>query len=202
MKIKANLILMAFLFFLCCFSFAHCETEQETAIIPSEEWSWARGAYNTFSGTIDLSGCNGELTVCLKTDLPYNTESEQQSLPVFTSVNGKRIVMTKQSDTVHFTPESDKREMTFSASFKLPDKQHVESVQFTFIVKDQKGTVLKTVTGRIESNEKGSGRNNNIFYISADMKLITYIILMISALVWISVLIRQLQDKRKNRTGE
>ena len=201
MKIKAYLVLTAALIFLCCTGTAHCENGAEVEIIPAEEWSWSRGAYNTFSGSINLSDCDGELTVCISTDLQYSTDSEQQSMPVFTSVNGKRIVMTKQTDTVHFTPEDDNREMSFSASFRLPEKQHVNAVRFTFSIADADGTELKKMMGRIESTDEGTGRTDKAFYISADIRMITLIIAVAAALIWSVVLIRSIRT-RKTRTGE
>ena len=202
MKIKTYLILTAVLFLICSINPARCENSDMTEIVPAEEWSWARGAYNTFSGKIDLSGCKGDLIIRISADLPYNSETEKQSLPVFTSVNGKRIVMTKQSDSVLFKADAENNSMTFSASFRLPEKQHVSSILFTFIIQDENGTEIKRLTGRIESTEDGEARKDNLFYISADIRMITFVIAALAVLVWIMALIGKVRGNIKRRTGE
>lgn len=203
MKRKSNLVLILAIIMICRCMSALCEYSAGKEVIPGEEWSWSRGAYNTFSGQLDLEDCTGmEVSVQITTDLPYNEESEQQSMPVFTSVNGKRIVMTKQSDTVHFSPDSDNPAMNYTASFRLPEKQHVGSVCITFRIFDADGKDLKTLSGRIDSGEDGSGRNNNPFYIPADIHMITLIFSAAAVTVWAAVLIRAVRRKQKMRQGE
>ena len=203
MKRKPYLILLlAMILIFRCMS-ALCEYSAETEVIPDEEWSWSRGAYNTFSGRIDLEDCIGtEVSVKITTDLPYNEEPEQQYMPVFTSVNGKRIVMTKQSDTVLFSPDSNNPAMNYTASFRLPEKQHVGSVSITFRIFDAEGKEIKTVSGRIDSGEDGSGQANNPFYIPADIRMITLILSAAAVLVWAAVLIRAARRKQKMKQGE
>ena len=202
MKIKNILILTAVLFLFFCLNTARCESATEVELIPAEEWSWSRGAYNTLSGKINLSDCDGELTICISTDLQYDTESERQSMPVFTSVNGKRIVMTKQTDTVHFSPEGDNKEMSFTVSLRLPEKQHINKAMFTFSIKDLNGTELKKISGCIESGDDGTGGTDRVFYISADIRLITVIIAGAAALVWLITLIRDSRKNNKQKIGE
>lgn len=201
MKTKSYLIMIAAVMLSCCCLSAQCEGGSEAVIIPGEEWSWSRGAYNSFSGKIGLEDCKGrELTICISTDLPYSDESDEQSLPVFTSVNGKRIVMTKQSDMVHFTPDSDNQIMSFTASFRLPEKLHVSSVSVTFRISDTDGKELKTVSGRIDSGEETSGQSETPFYIPADINLITLVLAGAALTVWLAALIRHFRRKKK-QTG-
>ncbi len=201
MRIKPHAVLITvclLLFGSCCT--ALCETAGEAVIVPEENWSWDRGAFNSFSGQIDLSDCAGnEVTVCISAGIPYNPKEEQDDMPVFTSLNGSRIVMTKQNDTVRFAPDPGNAVMTFSVSFRLPEKQRVQEVPLTFLVKDADGNVLKTVSARIG---KEAGESGGSFYIAADINLITIIIAASAALVWILVLIRGLNEKKKKRTGE
>ena len=162
-----------------------------SVIVPEDEWSWSRGAYNTFSGQIDLSDCSaGEVTIRMLTDLTYDEDSEQNSKPVFTSVNGKRIVMTKQSNTVLISTDSDHPTMDFTASFRMPEKLHISSVNFVFRVTDKDGNELKTVSERIDSSNNGSDRTESSFYIPVDINLIALILAIAAALVWLAVLIR------------
>ncbi len=201
MKIKTLWIPVLLVLAICACTSALCEESGQAALVPAEEWSWSRGAYNTFSGQIDLAEYTGtELTVTVRAELPY-TDEETESLPVFTSVNGKRIVMTKQSDTVRFTPDADRPAMAFSVSFRLPDKQYVSSAPFSFTVSDTAGKELCTIRGRIDSDRDGSGQTGNPFHIPADIGLITAIIAGAAAGTWIIVIIRGILRKKKRKTG-
>ena len=201
MKIKTLWIPLLAVLMLCCCTTALCEESVQAALVPGEEWSWSRGAYNTFTGQIGLKDYTGmELTVNIRAELPY-TDAEQESLPVFTSVNGKRIVMTKQSDTVRFTPVEERPEMAFSVSFRLPDKQYVTSVPFAFTVRDDAGNELCTIRGRIDSEDNGSGKAGNPFHIPADIGLITAVTAGTAVGIWIIVIIRGILRKKKRKTG-
>ena len=203
MKTKLYLILIAAVMSLCCCCNALGESSTEAVLTRGEDWSWSRGAYNTFSGQIDLSGCPAdELTICMTADLPYNEETEQNSPPVFTSVNGKRIVMAKQSDTVKITKGSEENMLDFSASFRLPEKQHIKSVPLSFCITDADGNILKTASCRIESGDEGSGEAGSPCYIPVDINVITLILLAVAALIWLLILIRSLKMKKKQRMGE
>ena len=201
MKIRILRIPALLILLICCCVSALCEEAGRVSLVPGEEWSWSRGAYNTFSGQIGLKEHTGtELTVSIRMELPY-TETEEQSLPVFTSVNGKRIVMTKQSDTVHFTPDADCPDMAFTAAFRLPDSQYVSSVPMVFTVTDADGKELCTIRGRIDSEDNGSGKAGNPFHIPADIGLITAVTAGTAAGIWIIVIIRGIHRKKKRRTG-
>lgn len=201
MKNKSLLVPVVLALVLCCCGAALGEEAGQVTLVPGEEWSWSRGAYNTFSGQIGLKEYTGtELTVTVRADLPY-AETEEESLPVFTSVNGKRIVMTKQSDTVHFTPEADCPDMAFSVSFRLPDKQYVNSVPLSFTVRDTGENEQCTIRGRIDSDENGSGQPGNPFYIPADIRMITAVIAGAAAGIWIIVILRGIYRKKNRKTG-
>ena len=97
MKLRVlNLILFAILL-ICCTN-AVCEhTAQIQITADNEEWSWDPGAYNQFSGRIDLvEFCGKELTIRISTDLSYGGAPEEDHNPLFTVVNGHRITMLKQ----------------------------------------------------------------------------------------------------------
>lgn len=201
MKIKTLRIPVLLILLICCCAGTLGEESEQAALVPGEEWSWSRGAYNNFSGQISLKEYTGTgLTVTVRAEIPY-TETEQESLPVFTSVNGKRIVMTKQSDTVHFTPDADHPDMAFSVSFRLPDKTYVTSVPFVFTVTDDSGKEMCTIRGRIDSDEDGSGQSGNPFYIPADIGMITAVIAGAAAGIWIIVILRGIYRKKNRKTG-
>ena len=203
MKFKRNLIIAVFLLLIGSLSTAFADSGQDAVIIPDDEWSWSRGAYNTFSGQIDLSDRSGEtLTITISADLPYDNDSEQQSMPVFTSVNGKRIVMTKQSDTVQIMPENGEGIISFTASFRLPEKKNVEKASFVFRIKDQNGQELKTISGLVEAAAEQRGKNQNPFYIPVSINTITIILTIAAVLVWIIVISKKTIGPKTQKTGE
>ena len=197
MKFKRYIIITVLLLVTGCLMDALAESGLEAVVIPDEEWSWSRGAYNTFTGQIELNGCEAEeLMVSVSTDLPYNNDTEQQSMPVFTSVNGKRIVMTKQSDTVYISPDNTDEMITFSGSFRLPEKTRIDKISFIFSIKDQNGIEIKTATCRIEAADETKGTNTNPFYIPVSINLITIILAVSAVLVWTIVFIKSHTAKK------
>ncbi len=203
MKIKSYLLLAAALALLCCCITAAGEEPAACSVQTGEEWSWSRGAYNTFSGTIDLSGCSGEeLTVAMSTDLAYDRENEKKSMPVFTTVNGKRIAMTKQSGTVKVTPDPDSLQMEFTGSLRLPEKGHYSEVTFTFTVSGADGNEQKSVACRIGSGEDSGGKQSNTFYIPVDISKVTLGFGIAAAAVWILILALRVVKHKTERTGD
>ena len=203
MKLKSYLLLATALALMCCCCMAAGEEPAACSIRTGEEWTWSRGAYNTFSGTIDLSGCSGEeLTVTMTTDLEYDAETEQKSMPVFTTVNGKRIAMTKQSAAVKVTADPDNPQMEFTGSFRLPEKKRIEAVTFTFSIAGADGAEQKNVSCMIDSGKNIAGKKDNTFYIPVDIGRIAVWIGIAAAVVWAIVLIRIWAKKKSNRTGD
>ena len=195
MKTKLYLILIAAVMSLCCCCNALGESSTEAVLTRGEDWSWSRGAYNTFSGQIDLSGCPAdELTICMTADLPYNEETEQNSPPVFTSVNGKRITVKKQSDTARCTPSAEETAMRFTSTFSLPDKKRAYTIVFTLTVSDEEGQELKTFTALIDGKKAGTG---NMFFITADINRIAVLIGIAAAAIWAAALFRAFCLRKK-----
>ena len=198
MKNKFFSVMFILFILLSYCTMALCNSTTGTEIIPGDEWSWTRGAYNTFTGHLDLSDYIGrELTVYITSDLPYDPDNEMQSMPVFTSLNGKRIVMTKQSNTIRFTPESGKTEMEYAVSFRLPDKKRVRTALFTFRLTDEDGNELSILSGKIDNGTEGDRNNREPFYISADINMITMIITISAISVWMIVLIVYVRNKNR-----
>lgn len=192
------IILILFSLSLICFSSAVCESNGEMQILADDAWSWDPGAYNLFSGLIDLSEYTGkELTVTVTSDLQYGAEQEDHRSPLFTVINGHRITMLKQKNTAVFTPEADQTAFEFSASVKLPDKGHVRSVRLEFSVADEQGTELKKLKETISIGDHSAGKDSGVFYIPVEIGTVNMIIAIAAAFIWIIVLIRYIAAKKK-----
>ena len=87
---KRVLSIVLFTVILFCCTSAVCEHNAEIQITASsDEWSWDPGAYNQFSGKIDLSEfCGREITIKMTTDLSYGGDPDEDHSPLFTVVNG------------------------------------------------------------------------------------------------------------------
>ena len=187
MKIKPIILLAIIIITVSCFITCHGEAVR-AAVTAGEEWSWEPGAENIFDGIISLKEYAGqELTICMNSDLPYQNEEEQTGSPVFTSVNGKRITMMKQSDTAKFLPSEEMPDMNFSARFTMPSEKRVYSMTLQFALIDESGNTIKTIDTGIKAGQDGAA--DGPFYIPADISTITMIICIAAALVWIAAVI-------------
>ena len=112
---RLSIILILFSLILICFSSAVCEPVEGLKILAdSDAWSWDPGAYNLFSGIIDLSQYIGkELTITVTSDLQNGGDQEDQRSPLFTVINGHRITMLKQKNTAGFTPDAEQPVLNF-----------------------------------------------------------------------------------------
>ena len=198
MRIKTKVLFIAASIILLFIAAAYGENVPVT-VSAGEGWAWDPGANNIFDGEIDLGKYSGqELTVSMISDLPYSNDAESDGRPVFTSVNGKRITMLKQSDSVRCTPTEDNPFMRFSARFTLPEEKRVYRIVLQFKVKDEEGNEVSTFNAEISAGKNGL---TGPFYIPADISMISVIICIIAAAVWTAVILRIIRRKRQ-RTGE
>ncbi len=200
---RLSIILILFSLILICFSSAVCEPVEGLKILAdSDAWSWDPGAYNLFSGIIDLSQYIGkELTITVTSDLQNGGDQEDQRSPLFTVINGHRITMLKQKNTAGFTPDAEQPVFEFSASVKLPEKGHVRSVKLEFTVSDENGTELNKLKDTISIGDHSSGRDSGAFYIPVEIGTINTVIAITAAVIWMIVLIRHIAAKKK-RIGD
>lgn len=196
-------ILSIFLFAVILFCCASAASEHNAEIqinAGSDEWSWDPGAYNQFSGKIDLTEfCGREITIKMSTDLSYGGDPDEDHSPLFTVVNGHRITMLKQKSSAVITPDQENAALEFSASIKLPEKGHVRSIKLTFSILDENGTELRNLQDVISAGDNAAGRENGTFYIPYDIRTINCIITAAAGVIWAIVLIRVVIKKRKNR---
>ena len=183
------LFLFALILIFCCTS-AICEQNAELQITAnSEEWSWDPGAYNQFSGRIDLTDYAGqEITISMSSDLVYGGETDEDHSPLFTVVNGHRITMRKQKSSATVTPDPESCMFDFSASIKLD-----------FRITDGNDNELRNLQDVISARDSAAGRENGTFYIPYDIRTITIAIAAAAAVIWIIVLIRGIITKRYRR---
>ena len=202
MKTK-KLIALAVLLLTAVTMTAAAAEDRQAVLTPCDEWSWDPGAYNTFDGEIDLSGYEGqEITVTVDSDLIYDEEKEKDSIPVFMTLNGKRFTMNKQKKTIRCTPDAENPVMRFSAKLKMPGRQHVNGVTFTFTLADGNGNTLEAVSGTIGSGEAADETAVGAFFIRTDILLITCVTAGAAGLVWAAALARNRRISKKERNGD
>ena len=198
MKTKTiSLLVIISIFCLLATAFGESVPASVTA---GEEWSWDPGTKNVFDGEIDLSEYSGqEMTICMKSDLPYQSEDELAGSPVFTVVNGKRITMLKQCDTARCTPTEEDPVMHFSARFTMPAENRVYRIVFQFTVTDASGKEVSKYNTEISAGKAGAA---GPFYIPADIRMITVIIFIAAAAIWAAAVLIHCGCRKRKRTGE
>ena len=168
-------------------------------VAAGEGWSWDLGAYNTFEGELDISEFIGQdISVEMSADLSYDPES----MPVFTIVNGKRIVMLKQTNTIRCTPDEENPILKYSGRIRLPEKQHVSKITFQHRLLNENGEELKTAACRIDDGDSAAKGSGNTFYIRFRTGTITLILGIAAAAVWCTAVIRFVRIRKCRRTGE
>ena len=194
---KKTVILM-FIITAVLFSCTCVRAEKPGTIISAgEEWSWEPGANNIIEGELNLTEYIGQdLTVKILSDLPYANDEEKAGSPVFMNVNGKRITMMKQTDTVEYMPTENEPFMTFSARFTMPGEKRVYGIKFQFSLNDTEGKEIRKFNAEINAGENGT---EGPFYIPADIHMITAVICIAAAAVWVSALIMNRCYKKKQK---
>jgi hypothetical protein len=179
---------------------ALCEDQSACRIEAGEEWSWDPSSNNTFDGEIDLSEFTGqEISVVMSSDLSYDSDTPQSDMPVFTRINGKRITVLKQTNTIRCTPDDVQHSVVFSGKLRLPDKQHISRILFTFTLYSNDSEELKTISCQISSNAD-NGKAGSVFYIRHRIEKITLYLWIPAVCIWVIVMIRH--RIRKKQTGE
>ena len=89
--------------------------------------------------------------------------------------------------------------MYFSARLTLPEKKRVYRISFQFVLTDENGQELKTLSAELNGGQGGTG---SVFYIAADINKITFIIGIAAAAVWAAALIRMLNNRKKEKSGD
>lgn len=167
------------------------------------EWKWNPGSINTFSGALELSAYKGsKLNICLYTDLPADEVTGNENNIVFITVNGKRIPVLKQDNTVVFTPDEDNGSFSFIGQVVLPKKKRVHDVHFVLKITDEKGKELKTIQSSVNYLDTASAYTENTFYISFDIDKMTVILAVSAFVIWIAACFRNYYMMKKNGNGE
>lgn len=197
MKYKwLTLILIVLLTTACSAAFAENTAGEGLAF--EEEWAWENEAVNSFSGTMDLSGYIGqEIQLQIKASFEPDNDSDEYPLPKFTSVEGKRIAMLQQSDSVSFTPGDEDSEFNFIASLMMPEKGHFQKIQIQVTATDGEGNEIKHISSAVSVKGSGTSASGRVFYIPFNIRTVTIVLFAAAALVWIAALVRNRQLRKK-----
>ena len=196
---KTILLLFAGIILLCC-TMAACEETPAFFVVVDEEWSWNTGAYNSFNGFADLKEYIGQdLTVRLCTDFQDQTEKSGTN-PVFSVVNGSRITMLQQSDTIQVTPDDEHPVLEFSGNVTLPGKEHIRQVTFELRISDADGNELKRLSSIVSVRDSSTGVQSGAFYIPYDINRIAILSGAAAVLVWTTAVIRSRRIRKNEKT--
>jgi len=196
MKHAVFLLLLFAVIALCCPAFS--ESTNSVYIEPGEEWCWDPGSDNTFEGEMNLSGYTGQaVSIIMYSDLTGEINNNEA---VFTSLNGKRITIMKQSNTLQCNPD-DSPVIQFSGRLKLPEKEHVKKVSLSFRIMSEDGRNLNTVSALI-SNDTENKVSQSAFYIPFQANTITVSLGAAAIIVWCIAVFLNYKNKKYTKQGE
>ena len=199
--LNRRLFLLVFFAMLLSIQICFGENIQSIQIIP-DEWAWDPGAINSFRGELDLSDYKGkEIKIHLNTDLPTDDESDTDNTPVFTTINGKRITVLKQSDTVLFSPDKDLSIFCFTGQIRLPKKHRVREIRFSMKIYDGDENELGMFESSIRFADTGFGRSEGSFYIPINIRVITLSLITVAILIWFAAVCRNIIVRKKLKNG-
>lgn len=188
MKARLTAWFLAAFFLLCLIPAA---AEEGAEGIVTEDWLWNPENVNTFTGTVLLSEYAGkDLTMRLSVETDPAYELTDQTLPVFTIVNGSRVRMFMQSDSYAFTPDGENPVFSFTGSIRMPEDIHVQRMKITVKALDPDGQELKSVSATVSLFGGGSGSSSGAFFIPFNIRTIALILAAAAVLVWTAALIR------------
>ena len=195
MKHAVFLLLILAVISLFCPAFG--ENTINVHIESGEEWCWDPGSDNTFTGEINFSGYTGQnISIILSSDLSGESENEA----VFTSLNGKRITIMKQSNTLQCNPDENPV-IQFTGRLKLPEKEHVKKLSLSFRFMSGDGQDLNTVSVLI-SNDIDSQVSQSAFYIPYRAGIITVLLGTAAVIVWCATVFLNYRNNKHSKQGE
>ncbi len=192
---------------IACFLFIGVQTvsaQEQNAFVPAEDWDWGNGSLNAFTGEVDLSAFSGQaLTLKLEAEfVPAPAEGEATS-PVFAVVNGSRITILRQSDTLTLEEDRDPI-LTFTANLRIPENGRCSRIRLRLIIQDTAGQTLNTLSREISRGGVGSGENSGAYTVPFEIRSVALILGGAAAVVWALALFRHFSAKKRpvNRQRE
>lgn len=198
---KLRIILLSWLLvFLALFS-GVAETSSAQDQICISEWNWDSGVVNLFTGVIDLSSLPAadEATIRVLADYSPREEELEYNNPVFTVVNGKRIAILRQSDTITITQDHDNQVISFEGSLKMPEKGHLQRVVLSVMILDGKGEEIRRITEAVGRGGGSGAQEAGVFYISFNINILLIGFAASALLVWGMVFYRYNRMKKRKQ---
>ena len=181
-------------------AFSAAAEEQIPDQLTCEDWTWEELNVNYLTGDMDLSDYLGrEITLSMKAEFKPASLQTESCKPLFVIVNGKRITMLKQSDTIIITPDEENKGVHFEGSIKMPDGIHLQEVRITLSASEGE-KALKSVDTVFSLYDGSEGQGRSVFYIPYDIKQISIIIAAAAAAVWVITVIGFTVYKKRNRS--
>lgn len=143
-------------------------------ILTEKEWSWIPGEVATFSGTItcddhdQLSGASIQLEI-----IPEPKDDDPGRI-VFTSINGKRIKIRKQSETYILDDSDLNDEILFEGSWFIPEGSAFFKAGLVASVAGKSGDLLGTCTINVGTGDSES--THSLLRIPVDIGHVNFIL--------------------------
>ncbi len=165
----------------------------------AQDWDWDPSVVNAFEGALDLSAVPAG-PVTLRVQAVFDPAAEAES-PVFTVVNGNRITILHQSDTVTLTPEEVSPLLPFSGTLRMPASGRFSQVELSVTALDASGQVLRTLSETVSRSPVRVDASEGVFRIPFEIRTVALYLGIAAVLVWAIVLWREVSIRKRNSSG-
>lgn len=165
----------------------------------TQDWDWEPSVVNAFEGVLDLSAAPAG-PVTLRVQAVFEPAAEAEA-PVFTVVNGSRITILHQSDTVTLTPEEVSPLLPFSGTLRMPASGRFSQVELSVTALDASGQVLRTLTEPVSRSPVRVAASEGVFRIPFDIRTVALYLGIAAVLLWAVVLWREVSIRKKSSPG-
>ena len=190
----------AFLLLICLlvpWRYACSESQQCSATLSLDEWTWEAGASATFSGTVTISGSEtGKITLQLEA-VPEQGQSQPQHI-VFVSVNNKRVKVKKQSDTYTLKEPVPGETIPFAGSWLVPAENVPDHLTIRLRVLNQDNKVIceTEIEAGGDQGDQAVSENQALRIPLHPERILRYTIIA-AALFWTAAILRMILTHRK-----
>ncbi len=179
-----------------------CACAEGKNVLEQDEWTWTSGEVATFKGVVDTTGLDlSDTSLCIS--VRTVPEQEDPGRCVFTSLNGKRIKIRNQSDTISLSDTEASDEIAFGGSWFLPEEGQVKQVTLTVsLMKTSTGETLKALELACKNEAWYDAGSGQPYHLPIDLNQLCWILGGACILLWGAAILRSLLIRRRKTLTE
>ena len=190
---RVRILVLASVLLCCCCAAAENAPSVMSASIYKTEWQWQAGGFAEFEGNMICENASEEhpLTMRLSVSIvPDGTEGVKD--PLFTSVNGTKLTVRKQTGEYKIT--SSEQAVRFTGRWELPEDFRIDEAAIHLRIYSDSGDLLAESDLRMSNDQVTSGDTGYRFPETGN---IIRIIVIAAAAIWIFAIIRIIRNRKR-----